>query len=239
MVEDDYRVRLLPDAEVQTLAATWRKLLNQHFLSNCLDIPALFKAVGDAVGWPIKVELRPDSIMGRANAFVAPGAGTVFIRQGLIDAAAAGDPEAVYDGTHELAHVILHRKVQVSLARMATRDNQHKFLQPEESAEHQANVFARSFLMTDEEIALYRSAEVVAEHCYVPVQQAMVRIEEHGRTTGRHLRKMERERAARELTEARVKGYETRPCPECRNFSLVRSGACLMCDTCGGTSGCS
>jgi ribonucleoside-diphosphate reductase alpha chain len=39
--------------------------------------------------------------------------------------------------------------------------------------------------------------------------------------------------------EARVKGYEGESCQECGNFTLVRNGTCLKCDTCGGTSGCS
>jgi ribonucleoside-diphosphate reductase alpha chain len=39
--------------------------------------------------------------------------------------------------------------------------------------------------------------------------------------------------------EARIKGYEGESCQECGNFTLVRNGTCLKCDTCGGTSGCS
>ena len=42
-----------------------------------------------------------------------------------------------------------------------------------------------------------------------------------------------------QLVEARIKGYEGDPCTECGNFTLVRNGTCLKCDTCGGTSGCS
>ena len=38
---------------------------------------------------------------------------------------------------------------------------------------------------------------------------------------------------------ARLKGYEGDPCPSCANFTLVRSGTCLKCDTCGATTGCS
>ncbi len=41
------------------------------------------------------------------------------------------------------------------------------------------------------------------------------------------------------IAEARVKGYEGEACGECGNFTLVRNGTCLKCDTCGGTSGCS
>ncbi|MEX2631061.1 MAG: vitamin B12-dependent ribonucleotide reductase [Tistlia sp.] len=43
----------------------------------------------------------------------------------------------------------------------------------------------------------------------------------------------------RRLREARLKGYEGDNCGECGNFTLVRNGTCLKCDTCGGTSGCS
>jgi ribonucleoside-diphosphate reductase alpha chain len=46
-------------------------------------------------------------------------------------------------------------------------------------------------------------------------------------------------RAVDRAAEARVKGYEGENCRECGNFTLVRNGTCLKCDTCGGTSGCS
>ena len=49
--------------------------------------------------------------------------------------------------------------------------------------------------------------------------------------------------AAQALAErirlARQKGYEGDPCPKCGQLTLVRSGACLRCDTCGETTGCS
>src|SRR5262245_22785571 len=45
--------------------------------------------------------------------------------------------------------------------------------------------------------------------------------------------------AVERAAEARVKGYEGESCRECGNFTLVRNGTCLKCDTCGGTSGCS
>ncbi len=39
--------------------------------------------------------------------------------------------------------------------------------------------------------------------------------------------------------EARMKGYTGESCSECNNFTLVRNGTCLKCDTCGATTGCS
>jgi ribonucleoside-diphosphate reductase alpha chain len=38
---------------------------------------------------------------------------------------------------------------------------------------------------------------------------------------------------------ARQKGYTGDPCPECGHLTMVRNGACLKCQTCGATSGCS
>jgi ribonucleoside-diphosphate reductase alpha chain len=41
------------------------------------------------------------------------------------------------------------------------------------------------------------------------------------------------------VREARIKGYEGEACGECGNFTLVRNGTCMKCNTCGATSGCS
>jgi ribonucleoside-diphosphate reductase alpha chain len=47
------------------------------------------------------------------------------------------------------------------------------------------------------------------------------------------------ETVAEKRAEARMKGYVGEACPECGNFTMVRNGTCLKCDTCGGTTGCS
>ena len=44
---------------------------------------------------------------------------------------------------------------------------------------------------------------------------------------------------AEQRAAARAKGYEGDACPECQNFTMVRNGTCLKCDTCGSTTGCS
>jgi ribonucleoside-diphosphate reductase alpha chain len=45
--------------------------------------------------------------------------------------------------------------------------------------------------------------------------------------------------AAERRAEAKAKGYEGEACGECGNFTLVRNGTCMKCDSCGGTTGCS
>jgi ribonucleoside-diphosphate reductase alpha chain len=44
---------------------------------------------------------------------------------------------------------------------------------------------------------------------------------------------------AERRAEAKARGYEGEACPECMNFTLVRNGTCMKCDTCGSTTGCS
>ena len=46
-------------------------------------------------------------------------------------------------------------------------------------------------------------------------------------------------RLSERRAEAKAKGYEGEMCGECGNFTLVRNGTCMKCDTCGSTTGCS
>ena len=39
--------------------------------------------------------------------------------------------------------------------------------------------------------------------------------------------------------KAKMQGYEGDPCGDCGNYTLVRNGTCMKCNTCGSTSGCS
>jgi len=41
------------------------------------------------------------------------------------------------------------------------------------------------------------------------------------------------------VEEAKTKGYEGEACTSCNQFTLVRNGSCLKCNSCGETSGCS
>jgi ribonucleoside-diphosphate reductase alpha chain len=45
--------------------------------------------------------------------------------------------------------------------------------------------------------------------------------------------------ASEKRAEALMKGYVGDSCGECGNFTLVRNGTCLKCETCGSTTGCS
>ncbi|MEC7962960.1 MAG: hypothetical protein VX201_06795, partial [Pseudomonadota bacterium] len=40
-------------------------------------------------------------------------------------------------------------------------------------------------------------------------------------------------------SKAKMQGYEGEACGDCGNYTLVRNGTCMKCNTCGATSGCS
>jgi ribonucleoside-diphosphate reductase alpha chain len=64
----------------------------------------------------------------------------------------------------------------------------------------------------------------------------------HGSGNGHVAHTVELKRETLTLTAiqmARQKGYEGDPCSQCKQFTMVRNGTCLKCETCGETSGCS
>jgi len=69
----------------------------------------------------------------------------------------------------------------------------------------------------------------------VPDVNVAEQVEIHTKTTTAEVTRTD----ALLIREARIKGYEGDSCSECGNFTMVRNGTCLKCDTCGGTSGCS
>jgi ribonucleoside-diphosphate reductase alpha chain len=78
-------------------------------------------------------------------------------------------------------------------------------------------------------------ATALKEEVAAAVSPALDRLFEEARAPEA---KAERTTADRRA-EARLRGYVGDACPECSNFTLVRNGTCLKCDTCGSTTGCS
>ncbi|MFZ0177398.1 MAG: vitamin B12-dependent ribonucleotide reductase, partial [Pseudolabrys sp.] len=66
-----------------------------------------------------------------------------------------------------------------------------------------------------------------------PTEQLELRVDTHD------ARAHAKAAASEKRAEARAKGYEGEACGECGNFTLVRNGTCMKCDTCGSTTGCS
>jgi len=74
----------------------------------------------------------------------------------------------------------------------------------------------------DQETLREQAREAAHSHAHAPEEQQAQKIA-----------------VAEQRAQARAKGYEGDSCPECQNFTMVRNGTCLKCDTCGATTGCS
>jgi ribonucleoside-diphosphate reductase alpha chain len=101
--------------------------------------------------------------------------------------------------------------------------------------EARAEVAGTAALKTEPERKL-SPAEQLEQH-QLPLARSDAQAEHRGDTAG--ARAAARAMAAEKRAEARAKGYEGEACGECGNFTLLRNGTCLKCDTCGGTTGCS
>ncbi len=66
-----------------------------------------------------------------------------------------------------------------------------------------------------------------------PAQQ----LEHAHRIDEQDVREHAKHAASEKRAEARAKGYEGEACGECGNFTLLRNGTCMKCDTCGSNDG--
>jgi len=96
-------------------------------------------------------------------------------------------------------------------------------------ARAETTMLAATLRTTTSEIALETQTRRVAGN---PVAQAIEIVEREVQVSTHASR-------ARKVAEARIKGYEGDACSNCGNFTLVRNGTCLKCDSCGTTTGCS
>lgn len=69
--------------------------------------------------------------------------------------------------------------------------------------------------------------------------QAYLKTEEEVSPTSVAIPSSAQEVKREKIRVAKAKGYEGDACTECGNFTLVRNGTCMKCDSCGTTSGCS
>ena len=100
---------------------------------------------------------------------------------------------------------------------------------------------------TNEAIARYASTGYVRSNFYVlkggmeETEKTSLPLKEENNqiTKEKSLKKSSNNNLTKKARIAKMIGYEGDACAECGNFTLVRNGTCLKCDTCGGTTGCS
>ena len=93
----------------------------------------------------------------------------------------------------------------------------------------------------NDQISRYASTGYLRSNFYV-LSGGMENINKHGKEikNNKPNNKINLKKNIDDLRKkAKLSGYEGDACGECGNFTLVRNGTCLKCDTCGGTTGCS
>jgi ribonucleoside-diphosphate reductase alpha chain len=102
--------------------------------------------------------------------------------------------------------------------------------------DHDHMVMERNGAPASAGVTMERNGAPVSAGVAIAVEAAVASVE--SAAIGSTVAKAVDHRLAK-IREARVKGYEGDSCGECGNFTLVRNGTCMKCNTCGGTSGCS
>ena len=124
---------------------------------------------------------------------------------------------------------------KLALDQEHANDHEHAHLHDDHAHASSSETAVHEFLEADvpvaEALGELRSAVLAAAEN--PVGLAMAELEER-----LSVRAPAGDRAQR-AAEARMKGYEGDACGTCGNFTLVRNGTCMKCNTCGSTSGCS
>jgi DNA-directed RNA polymerase subunit RPC12/RpoP len=112
---------------------------------------------------------------------------------------------------HEVGHLVLHDYSAQAFS--SDPSLQIRFAENEHSAEWQANKFADYFLLPDEVVLRFDDIELLVIFCEVP-------------------RILAKERVSAVRT-ARGSSATGDACARCGNFTLVRNGVSIKCDTCG------
>src|SRR5262249_6793715 len=146
-----------------------------------------------------------------------------------------GDGRARMTLAHELAHGVLHYGVPMYRASGASGTTELSRTNAAASAEHQAKVFASAFLIHDEVASTLRSALDISTEFIVSLEAAEIcseRLNERARSKEYVRRANERFQAEMRPPPSQPNCSE-KPCPECKNLTLMQIPFGLLCLTCG------
>jgi hypothetical protein len=138
---------------------------------------------------------------------------TLHVDRAIWHAAKAREEYARFVIAHEVGHIILHDHDAKAFSSDPLLRIQ--FAEKEYSAEWQANTFAAYLLLPDELVRKFKTEGQLYFFCGAP--RAVVQ---------------ERWASFRDAHPVAVERFEGDACKECGNFTLVRRGIRLECDTC-------
>lgn len=163
----------------------------------------------------------------------------ITVKRSVHQQALWGDGRSRMTLAHELAHGVLHYGDPLYREAGAAGATSLSKLRPEDSAEHQAKVYASSFLIHDTDVEELKSPEEVSLEFGVSYEAAKICFDRVHRERLRREEGAEQVRKANERFQAEMRDqkheqrFSEKACPECQNVTLVPSGFGHLCHTCG------
>jgi hypothetical protein len=238
---DDFREKARSDVEVREIA----KLALTRFAQEDRKWVDVISCLRSSKIWTVngvkrlQFRVRPDAEMGTADGMTSVGKDTVTIdlKESVYEKALVGDGRARNTLAHELGHATMHTRQH--LPRRATGNKKHEWIKPFESAEHQANVFAAAFLVSDYHFADIDSADEIAIEAGVSFECAKIFAKEMtkrvdaGRTAEkiRQLVSLFKAEVGKDDNPSSVP-YLDCPCPNCGQRRVFPVGPKFMCQVC-------
>jgi len=217
----DHHVKYCCEEEIARIASEWRRAGDIYNLGYFDIIVFVEKILSKQLRKPKRdlIITRFDCAPKDNPTFVSFNPITLHVDSEVWELAKLGGPDARFILAHEIGHIILHDDRAKAFSTDPSLNI--RFAGKEHSAEWQANTFAGYFLLPDHLVQSFSNVGELSASCGVPKNLAQDRI-------------LTVKKANRNF-----KNFNGDVCSECGNFTLVRNGTCLKCDTCGATTGCS
>jgi hypothetical protein len=205
----DYKVRFRAYRAVADIAHNARKRLgiDHYFTFN------IVKAIRHLLGKELdKLGVLHLNIFDHDNdpiAYVTFNPPTLHVHREVWEDAESGEPKSRFILAHELGHLLMHSHYRQAFSE--DEGARLKFIQPEESAESQANWFAASFLAPDYLARLCNSESELCLQFDFPRDFVSIKFD----NLKRH-----------------APSYSGEACSTCGNFTLTRDAGRLKCETC-------
>src|SRR4051794_192837 len=242
-MSEDRRVARLHDDENRRVASRTKEdygTLRRHPVNivRCLESGTILTRWGRK---RLIYRVLDDTEMGEDDGKTEFTSDTVIIsvKRTIDQKARWGDGRSRMTLAHELAHGVLHYGDPLYRASDASGATSISRLHPEDSAEHQAKVFASAFLIHEAAVEEMATPEEVAVQFGVSYEAAKICFERVHREKHRREEGAERVRLANERFQAAMGrreqqrlAYSERECPECQT-NMLRISSGLLCLECG------
>jgi len=172
----DYHVSYRSDSNIHALSMDHRRLVAKDE-EQIKDIIAGVRFIyRNETGHDLKIAVTPNAKMVEAEATWSSPLRQIQVRQSVFDAAKAEEGHAIFTIAHELGHAVMHSSTVIQFPRMQGGNKLVKNRDANDSAEHQADHYARCLLASDVLCQISSSAFLLSKASGLPLKEAEERL---------------------------------------------------------------